>query len=153
MKVRFFKFAREASKRATYQGSLPRHACQLTVGTVIPVRPDEHQHTDEVVRCLVGIEEDAGGRTDDDAHQGHGYGMDMQSAEQQRPQIAGSAGDVELEITLHITGLHCGKYTLLEAAHSNVICPKKSGRWKSGLSVWIGFQLMKCGTGRQSPHL
>ena len=137
------KLAAKAIEHSTDECRLSRHASQLSVGTVVPVRPDEHQHADEVVAKVVVCKEIGRSAADDDAQQGNDDGMNMQPTKEERPQIAWGASDIKFEVALYVSRLHGSKDALLEAAHSNIICPKNSGRWKSGLFVLMGFQLMK----------
>ena len=136
------EFATKTVENPAHERCLPCHSSQLPVCTVVPVRPNEEQHSDDVVSKVCGSEEKSRRAANDDTHQGDHNGMDMQPTEEERPQIARGASDVEFEVALYVTRFHGRKDTLLQA-HSNVISPKNSGRWKSGFSVLMGFQLMK----------
>lgn len=136
------EFATKTVENPAHERCLPCHSSQLPVCTVVPVRPNEEQHSDDVVSKVCGSEEKSRRAANDDTHQGDHNGMDMQPTEEERPQIARGASDVEFEVALYVTRLHGRKDTLLQA-HSNDISPKNSGRWKSGFSVLMGFQLMK----------
>ena len=94
--------ASEAVKDTPYERSLPRHACQLSVGTVVPVRPNQQQHADDVVAEVVVGKEEGGSTAYDDAHQRHGYGMNMQTTEELRPQIAWGSRGIEFKVALYV---------------------------------------------------
>ena len=136
------KLATKAIEHSTDERRLSRHASKLPVGTIVPVSPNEHQHTDEVVAKVVESKEIGRRAANDDAQQRDDYRMNVQPTKEERPQIAWGASDIEFEVALYVSRLHCCKYSLLER-HQNIICPKNSGRWKSGFSVLMGFQLMK----------
>ena len=136
------QLAAKAIKDSTDECRLSCHPCQLSVGTIVPVCPDEHEHADEVVAKVAGGKEISRSTANDDAQQRYHNGVNMQPTKEQRPKIAWGASDVEFEVALCVTRFHCSKNALLEA-HSNVISPKNSERWKSGFSVLMGFQLMK----------
>ena len=136
------QLAAKAIEDSTDECRLSCHPCQLSVGTIVPVCPDEHEHADEVVAKVAGGKEISRSTANDDAQQRYHNGVNMQPTKEQRPKIAWGASDVEFEVALCVTRFHCSKNALLEA-HSNVISPKNSERWKSGFSVLMGFQLMK----------
>ena len=103
------QFASKAIKHTADKCLLTRHASQLPVGAVVPICPDEHEHTDEVVAEVVVGKEDGRSTADDDAQQRHRDGMNMQATEEQRPQLARRASDIEFEVALCVTRLHGGK--------------------------------------------
>ena len=72
---------RESVQYAAYQRLLAGHACQLSVGTVIPVGPYQQQHAYEVYLPTGEVEEVAGRRSYGDAGKRYGYGMHAQTAE------------------------------------------------------------------------
>jgi len=84
----------KAVENASDECLLARHACQLSVGAVVPVGPDEQQHADDVPSQVVLPKEKTAGRANDDAEKCYRNGVDVQGTKEERPKIAWSAGYV-----------------------------------------------------------
>ena len=132
------ELATKAVENPAYERCLPRHSSQLPVCTVVPVRPNEEQHSDDVVPKVRGSEEESRSTSDDDTHQGDYNGMNMQPTEEERPQVARGASDVEFEVALYVTRLHGRKDTLLQiefhSTFSRLAIAQASWLWSFGLT-------------------
>ena len=107
------KLAAKAIEHAPDERLLSGHASQLSVGTIVPIRPNEHQHTDEVVAKVVESKEIGRSAADDDTQQRYDDGMNMQPTKEERPQITWGASDIEFEVALYVSRLHGSKDALL----------------------------------------
>ena len=95
---------------ASDEGTLVGHSCQLSVGTVVPVCPDEQQHTYEVHAQVILIEEPSTGSAYDYACQGDHYGVYPHLSKKACPEIHWSACHIELKGSLCLLTFECGAY-------------------------------------------
>ena len=105
------QLATKAIEHSAHKCRLSSHASKLSVGTIVPIRPNEKQHADEVVTEVVESKEIGRSTTNNDTQQSDDNRMNMQPTEEERPQIAWGASDIEFEVALYISRLHCGKHT------------------------------------------
>ena len=106
------QLASKTIENTAHKGRLASHSGQLTVGTIVPVCPNEHEHANEVVTKVAGGKEISRSTANHDAQQRDDNGMNVQPTEEQRPQITWGASDVEFEIALCVTRLHCSNNAL-----------------------------------------
>ena len=106
------QLASKTIENTAHKGRLACHSGQLAVCTIVPVCPNEHKHANKVVTEVAGGKEISRSTANPDAKQRNDNGRDVQPTEEQRPQIAWGASDVEFEIALCVTRLHCSKNAL-----------------------------------------
>ena len=74
--------------------------------------PNTPEHANEVVTKVAGGKEISRSTANYDTQQRDDNGMNVQPTEEQRPQITWGASDVEFEIALCVTRLHCSNNAL-----------------------------------------
>ena len=99
--------AAEPVQYPAYEGTFARHAGQLPVGAIVPVRPNEKPHAYEVHPEVFAIEEPSTCRPNDDTHQCHRHGMHAKPLEQACPQVAGGACHVKFEWSFRVLAFQC----------------------------------------------
>ena len=99
---------------ASDEGTLVGHSCQLSVGTVVPVCPNEQQHTYEVHAQVFLIEEPTAGSAYDYACQGDHYGVYPHLGKKACPEIPWSACHIELKGTLCLLTFERGAYFIYQ---------------------------------------
>ena len=97
----------EAVEYAAYARILVCHACQLAVGAVEGVGPDQQEHAEQVHPEIVEIEAYAGAEPQEDGGYGDGVGGDVQFFGQHGPGEPYRAVEDEVEPFLGVARFQC----------------------------------------------
>ena len=107
--------ASKSVEDASPAGLLSRHACQLSVGAVVEIRPDEQQNTDDGVSHVVEIEHHASCRTEEDGKNRHHIGVYAKEIKEISPKQAQWAREMYVEPFFGVLRLEGGRQFLFSA--------------------------------------
>ena len=127
--------------------ALVGHACQLAVGTVVPVGPYQQQHADGVHLQTVEVKEVTATSTDDDGQQCHGDGVDVQRAEEQSPKVARGTRHIQFEGTFRVLRFHGCLHFFPETHTLNIVFGCKGSVKNDAVKVFFVLKTVYPDTG------